>query len=386
MKTGRKVLIILVVMLAFSSIRGEIHGKSEIRGANPYDGINKKWKLGYVESESFNNYAGTFYGIVKGLEAKGLLTNVEDIPYKVGQADSKKMWNWLANRNTGPYIQFLKDAHYNLSERNGKEEELLNRLSQKKDIDLLFAMGTQAGQLVADNRNSVPTMVFSSTNAVLSGIIKSVDDSGRDNLWARMDPERYVHQVKVFHDMFGFKKLGMVFENSTKGRVNSAVDDVQKVTKERNVELITEYVTEPKNNSQGEYNRYLNEVLAANKKLAKEVDAMYLSLGLWDLKDLPKLLQPFYENHVPVFSQLGSEEVMHGALVSVARVDFTGIGLFAADNIEQILLGTKPSDLNQLYVDTPSIVLNLEVAKKIGYKPPFDILLVADTVYQRIEK
>lgn len=386
MKIGKKVLLLLIALVVFSSINGGIRSKSETAKTDPHAAIEKKWRIGYVETEAFGNYSGTLYGIVRGLEANGLLENVEDIPYEVGQADSKEMWKWLANRDTGPYIEFVEDAHYSLLGGKAKQKELLNRLKKGNDIDLLLAMGTTAGQVVANAQHSVPTMVFSSTNAVQSGIIESENDSGKDHMWAHMDSKRYIQQVEVFHDMFGFKKLGMIFENSEMGRVYSAVGDVQKVMKEREVNLSTAFVKEPKDRSKEEYDRYYKDVLTANKKLAKEVDAMYLSLGVWKLNDLEKLLQPFYDNNVPVFSQLGSEEVMYGALVSVARVDFTGIGLFAAHNIEQVLTGMKLRDLEQVYGDTPSIVLNLEVAEKIGYKPPFDILLVSDIIYQKIGK
>jgi len=87
-----------------------------------------------------------------------------------------------------------------------------------------------------------------------------------------------------------------------------------------------------------------------------------------------------------VFSQLGTEEVMAGALISVARADFSGVGEFGANNMIKILKGTSPRKLSQVFENIPHIALNLEVARKIGYKPPFEILLVADEIYQVISK
>jgi hypothetical protein len=48
--------------------------------------------------------------------------------------------------------------------------------------------------------------------------------------------------------------------------------------------------------------------------------------------------------------------------------------------------GIKPRKLPQVFESTPRIILNLEVAKKIAYKPSFDILDVADEIDRRIEK
>lgn len=377
--------LLILSCMAIMTMRSE---PEAARHSHPY--AEKKWRVAYVETEPFGNYAGTLDGLVKGLASSRLLENVDDIPYELGQTDSRVMWEWLASRDTGPYIEFVGDAHYTLvggDESEGDvEEKLLNRLKNDGDIDLVFAMGTMAGQVVAGGDHTVPTMVFSASNAVQSGIIESETDSGSDHLWAHMDPERYMRQIEVFHDIFDFKRVGMIFEDNETGRIYSAYYDVQKVMDERGVTIITEHVTEPRDGSKEEYERYYNEVLEANKRLAEQVDAMYLSLGLWELDDLKELLQPFYENNIPVFSQLGAEEVAYGALLSVSRVDFSGIGLFIAHNIEQLLNGTKLRDLEQVYGDTPSIALNMEVAKKIGYKPPFDILLVADTIYQNIEE
>jgi len=46
----------------------------------------------------------------------------------------------------------------------------------------------------------------------------------------------------------------------------------------------------------------------------------------------------------------------------------------------KVLNGVSPRELPQVYGDTPSIVLNLEVADLIGYQIPFDILLAADEI------
>lgn len=387
MKRSRRILILLSLLMAIATISAAITVRTETtNSSHPEYVTNKKWRVGYVETDPFGNFAGTLYGLVQGLSSNGLLENVENIPYELGQSDSKEMWNWLASRNTGPYIEFIADAHYSLVDGKDVSENLVTRLKSGNDIDLLLAMGTTAGQLVASSEHSVPTMVFSTSNAIQSGIIESEHDSGKDHIWAHIDSDRYKRQIEVFHDIFKFKKLGMMFENSETGRVYAAYDEIDGVMKERGVDIFTTFVKEPENNSAEEFERYYDDILVATNKLAKEVDAMYLSLGVWDLKDLSNLLQPFYDNGIPVFSQLGAEEVMYGTLLSVSRADFSGIGLFAADNIRQIIEGAKPRDLPQIYGDTPSIVLNLEVAKKIDYKPPFDILLVADTIYQNIQR
>lgn len=162
----------------------------------------QKWRAGYVETEPYANYAAPFYALVRGLEKNGWLANVHGLPYRSGQTDSKGMWEWLARRDTGSYIQFVADAHFSLRDGTAVAEELRRRLTLRKDLDLLIVMGTGAGVFLSRLDYNIPTMVFSSTNAVLSGIIRSETDSGADHLWAHIDPGLYRRQVEVFHDLW----------------------------------------------------------------------------------------------------------------------------------------------------------------------------------------
>jgi ABC-type uncharacterized transport system substrate-binding protein len=76
--------------------------------------------------------------------------------------------------------------------------------------------------------------------------------------------------------------------------------------------------------------------------------------------------------------------VSYGALLSLYRANFSGIGHFGAENIARTLKGTKLRDLPQVFGDTPSIVINLATADRIGYLTPFDILLAADEIFTTI--
>lgn len=380
-KTSIPILLsICIVMLSISTGGAEFAEQRNLIQP-PSSLLDTKYRLGYSETDPYVNFAGTLYAIVQGLEEIGWLEGVDRLPYSPGQADSLEMWQWLATNEVSPYIEFVEDAHYSLIEPN-REEALLQRLAQQ-DLDLMLVMGTAAGQTVVQANHQVPTMVFSTSNAVQAGIIDSPQDSGKDHVWAHMDAERYIRQVEVFHDIFQFEKLGMMYVNSDVGRVVAAVQDVQEVAQRLDFEIVHEFIVEPE--SEAELEPYYQAIREAHQRLAQQVDAYYLTAGVWELEQLSNLLQPFYEQGIPVFSQIGANEVKHGALLSLYRASFKGIGRFGAENIVQVLQGIAPRDLPQVYGDTPSIVINLAVAEKIGYQTPFDILLVADEVFLDIE-
>ncbi len=374
---------IMLVMFCVNVSASAVSATAEIENelvASTNEG--NKWRIGYCESQPYFEFDGTLYYIVKGLQELGWVANTEGFKYTPFQEDTRTMWKWLSENDMGPYIEFVKDAYYDMSEQPDTGEKVVKRLSEKKDIDLMIVNGTYAALNTANDKHSVPTLVFSTSNAVQSEIIKSPTDSGHKHVWAHVDPERFKRQVEIFYDIFKFKKVGLVYENSYR-KVFAAVDDVEEVSKERGFEIEHYYVDGPVDDN--DYDRYINDVIKAHKVLAEKVDAMYVTNGAWKFSDLPKLLKPFYDKRIPVFSQAGSIEVRNGALMSIARANFLGIGRFGADKIARIFNGSLSGELSQVFEDTPNIAINMEAADKIGYRPTFEILLVADEIYTSIE-
>jgi ABC-type uncharacterized transport system substrate-binding protein len=374
-------IIALLPMYLFSFASYEDKGSDIL----PRDNKGEKWRIGYCESEPFFNFAGTLYGVLKGLEGLGWITAIDGIPYESGQADTSVMWKWLSNHDLGPYIEFVEDCNYSLALLPEGTDDIINeRLANKHDIDLMLVMGTHAGTALATDKHNVPTMIFSTSNPVKSNIIKSEVDSGRDHVWASTDLERFIRQLKVFHDLFQFKRLGIVYEDTVAGRSFAAVDDVERVAKEEGFEVISYHVDEPKNETDSE--RYYKELREVNGKLAARVDAYYFTTAAFrEVNKTAFLLEAFYDKKIPVFSQTGEDEVRYGALMSLSSADYKGIGQFGSESIARVLNGEKPRKLPQIYMETPKVVINMGTAQDIDYKVPFEVLLTADKVFHDIK-
>jgi len=340
-----------------------------------------KWRIGYCESESFITYSKTLVGIVNGLYERGWITDLKGFDMVSNSNDAKEIWRWLAAKEVSPYIEFVDDAFYNL--KNGDNNaDIIDRLNKQKDLNLMVVMGTQAGVVLGNDSLDTNIFVFAASNAVRAGIIDSVEDSGRDNIWAHMDPNRFERQLNVFYDTVKFKKLGMVYEDSDIARVYSAVSEVEARAAEKGFEIVRYYVDEPR--TPEDYQRYYREVQEAYDKLAPQVDAMFVTVASLESDKLPELFTPFYEHKVPIFSQLGNVEVEHGALMTVSVMDELNVGRFGADTIIKCLRGSKPRELTQAFQSAPRIVFNAKVAEKIGFKIPFELIMVTDEVYREI--
>ncbi|MBN1932024.1 MAG: ABC transporter substrate-binding protein [Desulfobacterales bacterium] len=351
---------------------------------SPKTNDGKKWRIGYYEGGEYIDYQKIFTETIRAMMKMGWIETAE-IPLQKGE-QTKELWDWLETQAKSNYIQFLKDAHYsvNWDEKLRKKtvSEIINRLNQKKDVNLMIAMGTWAGQDLANNYHNTPTIVCSASDPIASGIIKSVEDSGFDHIHASVDPYRYERQIRVYHDIIGFKNLGVAYEDTVSGRSYAAVDKIEKVAKELGFNIIRCFTK----SDVADKEMAEESVIACFHELVKKVDAVYVTLqGGVSLKSIPKLVEIANSHGVPTFSQSGSEEVRYGFLVSLSQAGFKYIGEFHAKTFAKIFNGAKPRQLDQLFEEPPKIAINIETAVAIGFDPPVQILGAADEIYSEIK-
>lgn len=352
----------------------------------PTTNKGKKWRIAYYEGGPFTDYQQVFTETVHALMQIGWIEPAE-LPKQKGE-ENKILWDWLATKAKSNYLEFPKDAFYSPNWISKQREDLvaglMQRLNQSKDIDLLIAVGTMAGQDFANNKHKVPTLVLTASDPISAGIIKSVEDSGFEHVHATIDPKRYERQIRIFHEIVDFKTLGMFFENSVNGRSFSAIDVVQKIAKERGFSVITCYSFDE---SIDDTKARDDSVRKCMKELAdKKVDAIYVTLQNGVNNDtLPDLVKIANENRIPTFSQGGSAEVKAGLLLSLSQAGFKYVGNFEAQNIAQILNGAKPNQITQLFEEPPKISVNLKTAEIIGFDPPIVMLGAADEIFHTIE-
>ena len=214
MKTSRYAPPMLACLLLLSLLLPDCAFTASARNAPAGDRV---WRVIYVEGGPFSDYQRIFQGLALGLEERGLIENGH-VPLPKDSEEARGMWEWLHQHAGGKHLVFLADGFYSAGwdsrQREKVRQDVLRRIREKKDVDMVLAFGTWAGQDLAAQDLPVPVIVSSVTDAVDAGIIPSVEDSGRDNLVAPIEPDRFKRQVLLFHDIFAFKKLGIAYELS----------------------------------------------------------------------------------------------------------------------------------------------------------------------------
>lgn len=339
------------------------------------------WRIGYVESGDYPDYVEALAATAKGLEHLGWLSFTGEMPQG---GTGRDLWTWLSAHTVSTHLQFVDDAYwqpgnFDASKREAMRQAIAQRLNTRKDIDLIIAMGTWAGQDMRTLGPSVPTVVGSASDPVAAGISDSPQDSGRENLHARVEPERYQRQLRLFHEIVPFKTLGVVYEDSPEGRVYAAVPALEQTSKE--LDFRVEYCNAP--SSSIPLAKAIDNAVQCYQTLAQQgVDAVYVTehQGV-NASSIGRIADILEKTKIPSFSMAGFEQVKKGILLSLARAEPSYVALFYAETIARIFNGAKPRQLSQLWIDPPKITLNLKTTRAIGFNPPVDILLAADEVY-----
>ncbi len=381
MKQIQGIFIWLLLCCFALSVNVNAEGFSSKPQAKP----EQRWRIAYYQGGDYNSYYDYLYATTEGLIQLGWIEplSLPDFPDR----DTRKLWRWLSHNIKSQYLQFVADGYYSADWDGGTRKKvrtnLISKLNHNKDIDMVFALGTWAGQDMANNLHQVPTVVVSASDPLSSGIIKSLDDSGYDHLFASYDPGLLPQQIQVFHKLIGFKKLGVPYENTLSGRSYAGLELIEQASIDLGFAIVPCY-------TQSDIDDQLlaeQSVVECFNKLAEKVDAIFVSSqGGVNARSTPKLVEIANRYGVPTFSESGEQAVRYGYLLSLIRR--SGVepeGVFIAENVGRIINGAKPRNLKQIFAGSFSVVLNLKTAEKIGLYLNAELLAAADKLYREIE-
>lgn len=348
-------------------------------GSKPQQQVDRKFRIAYYEGGPYSDYTDSMRMFVKSLVELGWINGGKVPDYH--EEKPKAFWSWL-NKCESDYLSFKPEDGYTAlwdsSLRAHMKEEIIGKL-QSEPIDLIIAMGTWAGKDLANNKHSVPVLVMSSSNPVEAGIIKSGDNSGFDHVTARVDPDRYLRQIRMFHRIANFKTLGIAFEDSPDGRIYSAVNEIEQVAKERQFQPVYCEVKD----TTADMEKSDASCLDCYRKLAGSVDAVYVTALTCVDRNPEKIAAILLEGGTPTFSMNGSKFVKAGFMMSISSDSgYKAIGRYYANSFGEILNGRKAVTLEQEFNDPLDIAVNTKTAKEIGFDVPGSILNIAAEIYK----
>jgi ABC-type uncharacterized transport system substrate-binding protein len=375
------VMLMVGLIFSFNAMAAD---KGEF-SISPKKNDGKKWRIGYYQGGDYVDYQTILKALIRSLADIGWVEPVE-LPPSNNPKETKELWQWISINVRSRYIIFVPEAYYNADwkpDRRKKNRQAAIAQLKSDTLDLMLAFGTWAGQDLANDEQTTPVEVLSTSDPLGSSIVKSLHDSGHDHVHAKLEPRRYQQQIELFHDIIGFKKLGVVYEDTVEGRTYAAVDKIESVALDRGFDIVP-CIARFSGVSESEA---FENVLSCHQQIASRIDALYITVhrGVY-ISGLGKLLAPIYHYNIPTFSQSGSKEVKFGVLFSIAQAGFAKAAMFHAKAIAKTFNGAKPRELDMIFESPLKIAINLAVAQQIGYDPPIEVLGAADEIFLKIER
>ncbi|MDR1110985.1 MAG: ABC transporter substrate-binding protein [Deltaproteobacteria bacterium] len=350
------------------------------------DPPKKKWKVIYVEGGNYKDYYLVLSGLIHGLKNIGLIDyRTPPAIMDDGNEDTSQLWSWLSINAVSDRLEFLADGYYSAGWNDQKrleiKKEILRRLNDGNDVDLVLTFGTWAGQDLVTDEHQVPVMSITVTDPVAAGISRTETDSGLDHAHVQVENGRNERQIRIFHDIFKFRRLGVPYDVTPSGQSTMGVPTIRKMAEELGFELVPCETRLEIDDQETSFQNLLDCV----SDLSEKSDAIYLTVNNGMQGDrIERILAPIIKARIPSFSQSGSNETELGVLMSLGQDNYNDSSFFEAKVIEAIVNGQMPRQINQIYEAPLTLALNLKMTLAIGWNPPFEVLIAMDEIYQNI--
>ncbi|MBF0352100.1 MAG: hypothetical protein HQM11_13795 [SAR324 cluster bacterium] len=345
----------------------------------------KVYTIAYFESGPLSNYKALLQVIFYGLMEEGWLTRTK-IPKLGNPVDTQALWKWASANLSNEKIRFAPDFFYSSQwkeEQKQQEIKKIEALSQStQKPDLLIVMGPEAALALTNTDPQIPLLVLESPHARNLGIVKGNNFSERDNVFSLDLGAFTAKKVTFFHDLYKFKTMGMIYEDSPTGRISAGLKEIEDVSLEYGFRIVPCHIP----------NATIHITLAKTKMYdcvlelaSKEIQSMYFTehRGI-AIDNIGSLVNILHKQGIPTFSDQGSELVKYGVLMTLEPYRPIELGGIYAKIIIQAIDGVPLRNISQQYDFHEIIALNRAVSETYDFEIPFDVLSIADTIYRTI--
>lgn len=333
----------------------------------------KPFKIAILQSGTYWEFFEHFKGIVKGLQSSEWIDPDITIPENIHTIEG--LLDSLGD-NYSDYLEF--DNTYNINIEWGAQMQRADIFfaDVKPPVDMILSFGGVAGKLFAPLKNyDIPVLIEAITDPIGSGIVYSAIDSGKDFLTCRVDLNQFRRQIELFYNITDFKTLGLIYGDDEYGRLYSAVNDVEFMSRKLDFSIarntsVSEKVS-PETPAQ---------YLEALESICQQADAVYIgaATAITEYNIIKQVADILIRYKKPSFALEGEIRVNEGILMGVSALETEKIGIYNAMKIAAIFSGRQPRSLPQEFEGVPSVAFNVTVAGKIGMNIPLDTLSSID--------
>ena len=331
-------------------------------------------RIGCFNSGEYYYYHDELDSIALELQRTGYISGYDENKYR---ETTREVWEDICKCES-EYLHFIPEVYYEQYYMN--EEELDSSVADDR-VDLMVAIGSLAGSFLTERASEISYdyMVIGVADPISSGMVKSKDERVNDRSFVVVDTKRITRQIEAAYEIFKFKNVGVVYEDSEAAYSYSGIGQLKEAAKKYGFRVHEKHVKEV---YEDDYDRYYSEVRAAYKELIPKIDLLYITSASIEDDMLPSLLEDVHNAKIITVAETSESQVEKGVLMHITMSDAYEEGQFVAARILEYAYGAKITDMDMVFEIAPKICLNRTTIEKVGAKIPLDIYLITDKIYE----
>lgn len=249
--------------------------------------------------------------------------------------------------------------------------DAVDRMLTDDEVDFVLTLGVLSSHDICHRAQlSKPAIAPIVIDADLQEMPQENGKSGVRNLNYIVFPKNIQRDVKAFLDITHFETLAFVMAQHVHDAIPNSSSKFKEIVAELGVK--------------GEIIPVGSTVQPVLDRLDSGIDAAYVA----PLIQLPpaefrKLVDGLIERKIPSFSLMGKSEVEAGLFAGLNADIFPRLTRRVALNVQRILLGEKPEDLQTTFPSEEQLTINIGTARAIGVFPSWGVLTEAVVIGER---
>jgi putative ABC transport system substrate-binding protein len=239
---------------------------------------------------------------------------------------------------------------------------------QSEKVALAVGVATPTAQALVNTLKGIPIVFSAVTDPVKAGLVTSLK-KGDKNVTGVSDMTPVKQQIELLMRMKKIKRLGHIYTSSEENAVVLA-GIVKQVCAELHIEFVPTTVTKSA------------EVKQATESIIRRVDALYISTDNTVVSAMSAVAEVALKAKVPVMSADPSSSEAYDVLAAWG-FDYYKMGRATGKMVVEILKGKKTDQIPTRFMTKASdvdLMINLDVAKKLGLTVPKDLVATANTI------
>jgi len=261
----------------------------------------------------------------------------------------------------------------------------IKEIAKRKDIDLIFAIGTQSSKKLADKIKHIPVIFTVVASPLDAGIIKNWKSSGT-NITGIATKDQVIKSITQAYSVAKFESIGITYLAGSPNH-EAVVKQIKAMCKKNGIKFIYDPIPFKQPNGEPFPDKVVNRQLQQSlDKVLPKVDVFYVQASATYEKNFNIFRKAFQKYKVPSIGELVF--IKKGIVMGVGPNDYV-FGQQAAEYAKKIMFdGVKPSELPMDTGKKFSILINLEAAKLVHLSPALimPVLNSADAIYQKIDE